>query len=139
MTSKKISAAGVPCRQRAFTLIELMITVAIVAILATVAYPSYISSVVKGRRSSAQAALMDVAQRQQQYLLDARAYASSLAGLNVALPPEVSAYYTITITASAGPPPAFTATATPIAGTSQAADVTLTINNAGAKTPTNTW
>nr|WP_256441776.1 type IV pilin protein [Cupriavidus sp. AcVe19-6a] len=122
-----------------FTLIELMITVAIIAILAATAYPSYISHVIKGRRAAAQASLMDIAQRQQQYLLDSRSYAGSLATLNVTPPTDVTAYYTISIAAVAGSPPTFTVTATPITGTSQANDVTLSINNAGVKTPANTW
>ncbi|TDF66481.1 prepilin-type N-terminal cleavage/methylation domain-containing protein [Cupriavidus sp. L7L] len=130
---------GRGARARGFTLIELMITVAIIAILAATAYPSYISHVIKGRRAAAQASLMDIAQRQQQYLLDSRSYASSLATLNVTPPTDVTAYYTIGIAAVAGSPPTFTVTATPIAGTSQANDVTLSINNAGVKTPANTW
>ncbi|GCB06642.1 type IV pilin protein [Ralstonia sp. SET104] len=139
--------ASKPARQRArgalgFTLIELAVVVAIVAILATIAYPTYSNYLVKGRRSAAQAALLDIAQRQQQYLLDARNYASSLTALNVTPASDVSAYYNITIAASAaaaGTPPSFIATATPIAGKPQAADVTLSINNAGVKTPVNTW
>lgn len=49
-------------RIQAFTLIELMITVAIVAILAAVAYPSYAEHVARGKRSDAQAALLETAQ-----------------------------------------------------------------------------
>jgi len=126
-------------RPHGFTLIELMITVAIVSILAAIAYPSYINQVIKGRRAAAQATLMNIAQRQQQYLLDSRSYAGSLATLNVTPPADVSAYYTISIAAPAGSPPTFTVTATPIAGASQANDVTLSIDNAGVKTPANTW
>ncbi len=143
-------SAGMPCRctrtrsrrarpARGFTLIELMITVAIVAILAAIAYPSYINHIIKGRRAAAQASLLDIAQRQQQYLLDSRSYASTLTLLNVTPPSDVTAYYTISIAASAGTPPTFTVTATPIAGSSQANDVTLSIDNAGVKTPANTW
>ena len=62
-------------RHRGFTLIELMITVAIVAILAGIAYPSYKAYVQKGNRASAEAFLMDGAQRQQQYFLHNRIFA----------------------------------------------------------------
>lgn len=126
--------------QRGFTLIELMVTVAIVGILAAIAYPSYQNYMIKSRRASAQAHLMDIAQRQQQYLLDVRGYAADLATLNVTTPSNVSTNYTITIATPAGPPPTFTITATPIAGTPQATDGPLSINNTGVKTSTNnTW
>jgi type IV pilus assembly protein PilE len=120
-------------------LIELMITVAIVAVLATIAYPSYQSYLVRNNRAAAQSALMDVAQRQQQYLLDSRAYAPNLASLNMTLPASVSRYYTVAIATTAGPPPTFTVTATPAAGTSQATDGALSIDQAGTKTPAEKW
>ena len=50
-----------------FTLIELMITVAIVAILASVAYPAYTSSVQKGRRAEGRAGLTALMQQQERY------------------------------------------------------------------------
>jgi type IV pilus assembly protein PilE len=124
---------------RGFTLIELMIAVAVVAILAMIAIPSYTAQMVKGRRSSAEAVLMDIAQRQQQYLLDVRGYAPDWATLKTTIPVDVSKYYTIAIVPAAGPPPTFTASATPIAGTAQAGDFVLTITDTGVKTPTGTW
>lgn len=125
--------------KRGFTLIELMIAVVTVAILVALAYPSYMRYSIRGNRSAAEAHLMDIAQAQQRYLLDARSFAPDLAALNMTTPSSVAPYYTITIAATAGPPPGFTATATPKAGTAQASDVTLSIDAAGVKTPTNVW
>lgn len=138
MKNKKAKVA-VRVRMRGFTLIELMITVAIVAVLAMIAYPSYKAYVVRNNRVAAEAVLMDIAQRQQQYLLDNRAYASTPAALNVTVPSNVAASYTVAIAITAGPPPTFTATATPVAGGTQAADGALSIDQAGNKTPSGKW
>jgi len=126
-------------RQRGFTLVELVVTVAIIGLLASIAFPNYMEYVKKGRRAAAQSHLMDVAQRQQQYLLDTRSYAADLSTLNVTTPSDVSSYYTISITVGDSGPPSFTATATPVAGSAQASDPTLTLTNTGAKTPADKW
>ena len=102
-----------------FTLIEVMIVVVIIGVLAGIAYPSYRNHVIKANRSAAQSFMLDVANREKQYLLDARQYvattdhATLLANLSIGVPNEVSRFYTITVAAPAGPPPGFTVTATP--------------------------
>ena len=129
-----------------FTLIELMITLAVVAILATIALPSYALFMKKSRRGDAESTLMDIAQRQQQYLLDTRTYAPDVVTLNTTIPADVLAYYTIQICQTTvpcgvpgGAPPTYAIIATPIAGSSQAGDFTLTLDNTGAKTPAGVW
>lgn len=127
-------------RQGGVNLIELMISVAIVGIIGAVAYPSYKQYIVKSNRAGAQAHLMDIAQAEQQYLADNRAYTTILADLNgMTTPSEVAKYYTITITTEAGPPPKFTVEAKPKSGTNQEGDATLTIDNTGKKTPPEKW
>lgn len=59
---------------RGFTLIELMIVVAIVAILASVAYPAYTSSILKGKRAEARAALTELMQQQERYMTQNNTY-----------------------------------------------------------------
>lgn len=126
-------------RQRGFTLVELMTVVAIVGIIAAIAYPSYSNHVIKSNRTAAQAHLMDLAQREQQYLADNRAYASTVSALNMTTPTSVSSKYSILIEVQDGPPPSFTITATPLTGSSQAQDGALTIDNAGTKGPSSKW
>ena len=71
-------------RVKGFTLIELMVTVAIIAILAAIGYPSYTSHVAKSRRADAQQFMMQMDTRQKQILIEQRAYATAPNALNVA-------------------------------------------------------
>ena len=123
-------------RARGFTLIEVMITVAIVAILAAVALPSYREHVRKSRRAEAQAYLMAVASRQQQFLLDTRRYAPDITTIGLAPPANVAATYDVVVATVAGPPPTFRLTATPKAATDQVHERCgwLAIDQSGAKT-----
>ena len=127
---------------RGFTLIEVMVVVAIVRVLAAIGYPSYQNHMRKGVRPSAQTEMMKIADRQAQYLLDARTYAvgsGALTALNISLPTDVSAKYTVTITAADGTdtpstPPSYTIRATPVTGNAQVPDGELTLTHAGMKT-----
>ena len=127
-------------KNRGFSLLELLIVITIIGILAGIAYPSYMNSLVKGSRGAAKAYLMEVAQKQQQFLLDNRAYGTEaeIKAL-VPEPKEFSNFYTLTIATPAGNPPTFTATATPKAGTRQAGDGALSIDQAGDRQPPDKW
>ena len=120
-------------KARGFTLVEIMVVVVIIGILAAIAVPSYQNNLRKGRRADAQGFLMQVAQKQQQYLLDARTYASALTDLSMVAPTSVSDHYAITITGVTLTPPAFTVTATPTSSV-QTADGTLNLTSTGTKT-----
>jgi len=135
-TASTLQRSRHPARARGFTLIELIIVIAIVALLVTVALPSYRDHVRKSRRAEAQAYLMSVAGRQSQFLVDTRGYAATLATINIPMPASVVASYDVTLAAAAGPPPTFTLTAAPKAGTDQVYERcgTLTIDQTGAKT-----
>lgn len=137
-------------RQSGFTLIELMITVVVIAILAAVAYPSYQDYIVRSNRSAAQSFMYGVASKQEQYLLDARRYGATVTELAMTVPTEVSSKYNVTITctmpaaagsctAAAGTP-AYVITGTPI-GSQLTGDTkcsVITLNQAGAKTESGT-
>ncbi len=121
-------------RQNGFNLIELMVVVAVIGILAAIAYPQYQDYMRKSHRATAQAYLMDLVQREQQYFMDNRAYAPDVATLNAPVPSEVLPFYgTPVINVNAGPPPSFQITASPLAGTVQAPDPQLIIDNVGNK------
>lgn len=131
---------GTRARMRGFSFVELMLVVVIVGILMAIAVPSYAYFMKKSRRGDAEATLMDIAQREQQYLNDVRAYAPNVAALNFNLPVDVSAYYTVNIAAPAGAtPPTFVVSATAKAGTAQAGDPTLTLDNTGLRGPAAVW
>ena len=133
---------------KGFTLIEMLIVVAIMGILMVIAIPNYNEYMIRATRTTAQQFLLDVAQRQEQYLLDNRQYATKLIngpgglgfGANDAAVkdryPDVSNYYNLPLpdllVDNAATPPTFVILLTPRAGRMNA-DGDLIINNRAEK------
>lgn len=138
-------------RQAGFTLIEVMIVVAILAIISSIAYPSYMEHVRKSRRADAQIKLQELAQLQESFFSRNLTYASSLSGLlggSVNTIDSDEAFYQLSISSATGPGGAVCAgtraapcssyllQAVPVTGTSQAKDKNCsryTLNNMGQR------
>jgi type IV pilus assembly protein PilE len=104
-------------RLAGFTLIELMVVVAIMAILAAIAIPSFTEQVRKSRRTDAIQGLGDIQLKQERWRANHTTYGT---GANIGLP--TSQHYTFAITAASNTAAGYVATATPIAGSAQAGD-----------------
>lgn len=127
-------------KNRGFTLIELMIAVTIIGILAALAYPSYQQHVIRSNRSEAQQFMLKIANREEQYLLNSRQYATCCAPfvnpdeLNLPIPGRLQNFYSITVSLLPTLPPSYVITATPLPDTIQANDGGLTLDSQGNKT-----
>lgn len=123
-------------KQNGFTLIELMIVVAIIGILSAIAYPSYQSYMKKSARADAKVGLSKLADKQERFYLQNNTYTATIADLNTSTTSE-EGYYTFTITSDdllSG----FIITATAVTGKSQANDTgctVMTLSSTSAKTP----
>jgi type IV pilus assembly protein PilE len=122
-----------------FTLIELMIAVAVVAILGTLAMASYRTQIMKSRRTDARSAILDMAGREEKLFSLINAYSDTGADLGyTALPVNIDNYYSVSVTINAPTnPPSYSIVATAIG--SQANDTacaTLSIDQLGNQTAT---
>jgi type IV pilus assembly protein PilE len=126
-------------RSSAFTLVELLVTVAAVALLAAVVYPSYVNYLIRGNRSAAQQFMLDIANAEAQYQIDARSYTNIVGagGLGLTPPNPAANNYAFVIVLTAGPPPGYTITATPVGR--QAQDGALALDSLGNKAPIGRW
>lgn len=122
-----------PRSAHGFSLIELMVAVAIVGILAAVAYPAYRDSITKTRRADAKIALTQGAAQQEKFFSRFSHYSSTLALVGGVTSPE--GFYGLAVaTTSSGL--GFTLTATPAAGSPQLSDsrcASFTLTHTGAK------
>jgi type IV pilus assembly protein PilE len=139
---------------RGFTLIELMVAMLIVGVIMAIAIPSYKKSVQKGHRSQAEQLMQSIASKEVEYMLDARAYTSTVGSGGLMLASSTSpyqtsgpnpfvcnpnaatctnAFYSVTVSVdNTATPPSFSIAATAIG--QQVGDGDLNLDNTGAKT-----
>ena len=96
---------------RGFSLIELMIAVVVVAIIASIAYPSYRENIRKTRRADAKSAIMDAAAKMERHYTQFGRYSATLANVGIAAT-SLESFYSITATVTNPNSQTFTLTAT---------------------------
>lgn len=125
-------------RQRGLTLVELMVVVAVMAIVASVAYPLYTAQVEKSRRADAKVALQEIALAQERFYTINGEYTAGLSTLQIGTTSE-QGYYNLSITLAGADNEQFTATAAAVTGGAQAGDsdcAQFTIDQLGTKAAT---
>ena len=130
-------------KAKGFTLIEIMVTVAIVGILAAIALPNYTSYVARARRADARAQLVQAAQFMQRYYSANDSYTTNRAGVTVNVidaipgsikqsPSDGAAVYQLSVSATAS---AYTLTMAPVSGGVAATDAcgSFTLTSTGIR------
>ncbi|RKZ45836.1 MAG: prepilin-type cleavage/methylation domain-containing protein [Gammaproteobacteria bacterium] len=139
-------------RLKGFTLVELMIVVAIIGILGAIAYPSYQSYVMRSKRTIAKIVLADIVEQQTKYYIENRTYgdlsdlgyANDTIGINSDGDTVASGSGNYDLSTTAATTTTFTIQA--VAKNIQTGDTArgtsctpLTINHLGARTPSDCW
>jgi len=122
-------------RKNGFSLVELMIVVAIIGIIASIAYPSYENYVIRGKRAEGMAALTNAAQAMERFRVANYSYdlpndLSDVFAVRVPVDGTAAAYYNLSVVDTAT---TYVLTATPT-GSLAGKDDALTLSNTGAKT-----
>ena len=127
-------------QSRGFTLIEVMIVVAVIGILAAIAYPSYLEYIAKSKRAEAVAALMDGAQALERYYTINGRYTTTSGGTTLAsvfpttVPANGTVYYNVS--AQSATSSTFTLRAVPTGSMGSDGCGTFAITHAGERTVT---
>lgn len=141
--SATIKSSRVLSKQQGFTLIEIMIVVAIIGVLAAIAYPSYQQYVIKTKRTDMMSEMQNIASEIESRKLAQGSYSAISAGVKTdfatAYPRQGTQLYNVTINPTVLTPPNNTLTdkwiitATPKANSQVINDGTLTLNYQGIK------
>jgi len=135
---KALSRHAIPLKTaRGFTLVEMMVTIAVISILAAIAYPAYTHFTYKARRTEATGSLLDFATRMERYYTENNSYAGATVDNIMGGADTEHGYYTLSVTLSNGNQ-SYTLSASRAGA--QASDTcgTFTLNSLGAKSVSGT-
>lgn len=126
-----------------FSLIELLIAIAVVGILAAIALPSYQDHIRRGNRGDGQSALLEASSRMERYYYDNNAYTTDLTDIGYPSSNNVQTsegHYLMSVSApTAGCPIATCYAIEVVAQNNQTADGNLSVNSMGEKLPVEKW